>query len=70
MQDGDSDSGRVLHGVLAGGDALRVRLNAEVRLGNRGDTIRLVSPAGEVMDGISYAEDQASSGRSVVFGRT
>ena len=56
--------------MLAGGDALRVRLNAEVRLGNRGDTIRLVSPAGEVVDEVFCAEDQASSGRSVVFGRT
>lgn len=70
IQDSDGDSGLVLHGVLAGGDALRVRLNAEVRLGNRGDTIRLVSPAGEVVDEVSYSEDQAASGRSVAFGRT
>lgn len=66
----DDDGGKMwLSGVLAAGDALRITLTRSVRLGNQGDTIRMVAASGAVIDDVSYAAAQAVEGRSVVFGR-
>jgi hypothetical protein len=66
----DDDGGKMwLSGVLAAGDALRITLTRSVRLGNQGDTIRVVAASGAVIDDVSYTAAQAVEGRSVVFGR-
>ncbi len=69
LQDDDGGTGTALHGVLTGGDSIRITLDANVRLSNNGDTIRLVSPGNVIVDEVSYTRNQAASGRSVAFGR-
>jgi hypothetical protein len=69
LQDDEPGSGMALHGVVAGGETVRIRLDASVRLSNRGDTLRLVSPDNVALDEVSYTRSQAASGQSLAFGR-
>lgn len=69
LMDDDDSLGMTLHGMLAGGEARRFLLDAHVRLGNRGDTLKLLSPENVVLDQVSYAGAQIRPGRSIVFGR-
>lgn len=57
-----------LAGVLAPGDALRIRLLPAVQLGNKGGTITLLDNKGLKVDGAAYtAEDAKEEGVTVVF---
>lgn len=67
IRDKHSGSGMPLRGVLRGGDALRITLDSKVRLGNRGDDVHLLGPAERTLDSVSYTEEQARSGRTIVF---
>lgn len=59
-----------LRGVLAAGDALRVRLSGQgAQLGNQGGVITLEDPSGTRVHSVSYAQaDSGREGRSVLFG--
>jgi hypothetical protein len=54
--------------VIAPGEATRIRLGAQVQLGNGGGTITLLDADGLKVDGVAYTrEEVAVEGRSVVF---
>ncbi|MCA1702363.1 MAG: lamin tail domain-containing protein [Actinobacteria bacterium] len=66
----DAAGGRqALGGSVAGGAALQVPLRDTIQLGNRGDTIKLVDPQGQVLDQVAYQPNQVHPGRTICFGR-
>jgi hypothetical protein len=48
-------------GVLASGDAVRIRLGPPVALGNSGGLITLLDPDGLKVDGVAYTKAQADA---------
>jgi endonuclease YncB( thermonuclease family) len=66
----DAAGGRqALSGVLAAGGALQLQLGGAVQLGNRGDTIELIDPQGQLIDQVAYQSNQVRAGRTICFGR-
>jgi Lamin Tail Domain len=57
-----------LSGVIGAGETVLVRLSA-IQLGNRGDTLVLVDPGGQVIDQVAYQPNQVRPGRTIAFGR-
>jgi hypothetical protein len=57
-----------LSGVLGAGETVLVQLSA-IQLGNRGDTLVLVNPQGQVIDQVAYQPNQVRPGRTIAFGR-
>jgi hypothetical protein len=66
----DAGGGRKeLTGAVAGGATLRVVLDGPPQLGNRGDGIILVDPAGNTIDRVTYDAGRVRAGRTICFGR-
>jgi hypothetical protein len=66
----DGANGRTtLSGVLAGGATVQVTTSAATALGNRGDRILVVDPAGTTIDQTAYRANQVRPGRTICFGR-
>jgi endonuclease YncB( thermonuclease family) len=58
-----------LTGTLAGGAVTQVVTSGAVQLGNRGDSLTLVDPAGASIDQVSYKAAEVRQGRTIAFGR-
>lgn len=58
-----------LGGFVAAGGVTQIVLDGGARLGNRGDAIVLVNPAGRTVDHVAYRADQVRRGRTICFGR-
>jgi uncharacterized protein YukJ len=56
-----------LSGTLAPGKTLEIALPPTVQLGNKGGLITLLDKKGLKVDGVSYTEEQAKEGWTVVF---
>jgi len=58
-----------LAGALPAGAALQITVSAAIPLGNQGDSLTLVDPAGTPIDQVSYKAGEVKPGRTIVFGR-
>lgn len=56
-------------GAIATGAALQIATSGSVQLGNRGDTIILTDPTGQIVDRVAYTANQVHDGRTICFGR-
>jgi hypothetical protein len=66
----DAAGGRQqLGGQLPGGGVVQVTASGALQLGNQGDTIVLVDPAGGSIDQVTYKADRVRPGRTICFGR-
>ncbi|HKS99278.1 MAG TPA: lamin tail domain-containing protein [Rugosimonospora sp.] len=58
-----------LTGTLDAGTTVQFAAQAQVHLGNRGDTLMLMDPKGITIDHVTYDEKQVQEGRTICFGR-
>lgn len=66
----DAAGGRMpLTETVAGAAVVQVAAGGSVQLGNKGDTITLVDPAGSTVDQVEYKADKVRTGRTIAFGR-
>jgi endonuclease YncB( thermonuclease family) len=66
----DAGGGRMpLDGVLTSGAVRQVSAGSAIPLGNRGDTLVLIDPAGATIDRVAYQAADVRTGRTVCFGR-
>jgi hypothetical protein len=66
----DGGGGRMpLQGMLAAAGVTQIPAAGAIPLGNQGDTLLLVNPAGATIDQVAYKADQVRTGRTICFGR-
>jgi endonuclease YncB( thermonuclease family) len=66
----DGGGGRMpLEGRLAGAGVTQIPAAGAIPLGNRGDTLLLVNPAGATIDQVAYKAEEVRTGRTICFGR-
>jgi len=65
----DGRGAQILTGLLSGGAVTQISTTGAVQLGNRGDSLTLVDPAGVSIDQVSYKATQVHQGRTIAFGR-
>ena len=54
--------------TLPAGETVRIQLQPPIQLGNQGDLLTLLNPAGLKVDGVVYTRQQAAAeGWTVVF---
>jgi hypothetical protein len=66
----DAAGGRqALSGTIAAGAVDQIDLVGALQLSNRGDTVLLQNPRGDIIDHVAYTPEQVRTGRTVCFGR-
>ena len=65
----DAGGGRMpLDGVLTGGAVRQVPAGPAIPLGNQGDTLVLLDPAGATIDRVTYQAAEVRTGRTICVG--
>ncbi len=66
----DAAGGRMsLSGTIGGAGVAQLNAGAAISLGNQGDTLLLVDPAGTTVDTVAYQAGEVRPGRTICFGR-
>jgi endonuclease YncB( thermonuclease family) len=66
----DGGGGRMrLDGAIEGAAVRQIVAGTTIPLGNQGDTLVLIDPAGTTIDQVAYKADQVRAGRTISFGR-
>jgi endonuclease YncB( thermonuclease family) len=66
----DGGGGRMrLAGTVEGAAVRQIVAGTAIPLGNTGDTLVLIDPAGATIDQVTYKADQVRAGRTICFGR-
>ena len=56
-----------LTGTLAGGAVMQLQLDADLRLGNKGDALLLMDASGGTIDQVTYEGRMVRPGRTICF---